>query len=351
MTSWSLTILFIHLWLTALICLYFYSIDQRTRLYALFSYLFGPFSCARAEKRQIIKNNTTNSVATTGAQILNHTPPKSNSSSTLVSKLDSMYFDKNTNSLTPSLNNYLNNKNNDYNNNDNDISGDIIETATKDSQLNSTKLLLIENTNDLDLVVKKTYCDKKHKCALHSATVGNDSYLWQKWIESHVPSSILILIKLSWLLYTLVMQSALMVTIGYFTYVTYAELEVEDSLSGEIGNLHRHGFNSVVAIIDLVLLAYPVRILHFVYTSAYGWAYAIVTFFYWIQNPKLNIVYEQVDYGKPLTIAFYYLMLTLLTFIMQIMHFFAYQFKLYLREKYLSVKLKCVSNNNNSNIN
>lgn len=190
---------------------------------------------------------------------------------------------------------------------------------------------------------KFTFCDNKANCYLPSSSCTSDSASWKLWIEAHVPTVILILIKTSWLLYNLIVISAIVVTTGYFTYVTIMDIEPEPTWIAEIGNLHRHGVNSLVAVIDMVVLAYPVRVLHFVYTSFYGWLYALVTFIYWSQNPKVNIIYEQIDYNKPLLILFYYTLLTGLTFVMQIFHFLAYQFKLYLKEKYLLVKKNCFS--------
>ncbi|RNA08552.1 hypothetical protein BpHYR1_009582 [Brachionus plicatilis] len=57
MTSWSLTILFIHLWLSAFITLYFYSIDQKTILSRFFRFVFGPFSCSRKVENVHFQNN------------------------------------------------------------------------------------------------------------------------------------------------------------------------------------------------------------------------------------------------------------------------------------------------------
>lgn len=58
MTSWSLTILLIHLWLSAFIVLYFYSVNQKTRLTSLFTCLFGPISCANMKTHTRAKNTS-----------------------------------------------------------------------------------------------------------------------------------------------------------------------------------------------------------------------------------------------------------------------------------------------------
>jgi hypothetical protein len=100
----------------------------------------------------------------------------------------------------------------------------------------------------------------------------------------------------------------------------------------------------------LILLGYPVRLLHFVYVNAYGWLYALVTFVYFIIDPKNNIIYEQIDYNQPLLILIAYFFLTILVFVMQTFHFLAYQLKVSIKESYL---LKCSNNtiNNNDNNN
>lgn len=277
MTSWSLTILFVHLWLSAFITLYFYSIDQKTILSRFFRFLFGPFSCSRK-----INNKSVNIVA-----------------------------------------------NNEFS-----------ETFIR-NQANTESETVIKSPS---IINKKTYCDNQHNCQLPSSYAATNSEAWNLWIQAHVPKALLVLIKISWLLYNIIVISAIVVTTGYFSYAFIMDMETEPTWIAEIGNLHRHGFNSLVAIVDIILLAYPVKILHFVYTCAYGWCYAIVTFIYWTLNPKKNIVYEQIDYGKPIQIMVIFTMLTILTFLMQMIHFFAYQLKLYLKDKYLEMKKNCFSN-------
>lgn len=295
MTSWSLTILFIHLWISAFIVLYFYSINQKTLLARFFTCLFGPFSCSKANNRaRVVSNN------------MPLTRPD-------LAELEHLNSAKNTCKIAT-----------------------IIELdppkRTDESQSGTSQPLR-----------NITYCVNKSNCQLPSSTVTSNAEAWKLWVDTHVPNVVLVLIKVSWLLYNQIVITAIVVTIGYFTYVIIMDIEAEPTWIAEVGNLHRHGINSLVAIIDLVILAYPVRILHFLYTSLYGWTYAVVTFMYWMQNPKENIVYEQIDYNKPFLIFFYYMMLTMLTFLMQTFHFFAYQLKLYLKEKYLLVKKNCFS--------
>jgi hypothetical protein len=103
--------------------------------------------------------------------------------------------------------------------------------------------------------LEKTYCSNKSKCQLPSSKIiVSDTASWQLWIDVHVPTFILILMKISWLLYNLIVISAILVTIGYFTYVNLNGLKMEPTWITEIGNLHRHGVNSLVAVVDVVSL-------------------------------------------------------------------------------------------------
>jgi hypothetical protein len=324
MTSWSLMILLIHLWLTAFIVLYFYSIDKNTRMYALFSLLFGPFSCSK-----------------TGRSLKSSAKP---SNGNFITKIVAVCFGKKDNpsqiESTPSTR------------------ADIVQSSHKEGEVlevlidrveigvKTQEVTFDENETVVDVAEKsvwasRTYCDNKGRCQMPSHEVGTDAKRWREWIHTHVPRVVLFIIKLSWLLYNNIVVSATVVTVGYFTFVSICGYQFDSTWMAELGNLHRHGFNSVVAIIDLILLAYPVRILHFVYTASYGWIYALVTFFYWLTNTKENIVYEQIDYNKPVMVMSYYVLLTMMTFFMQMLHFFAYQLKLSLREKYLKCRLNC----------
>lgn len=58
MTSWSLTILFIHLWLSDFIVLYFYSVSKKSIIYSIFAYLCGPFSCSKVKESESSKTSS-----------------------------------------------------------------------------------------------------------------------------------------------------------------------------------------------------------------------------------------------------------------------------------------------------
>lgn len=339
MTSWSLTILLLHLWTSAFIVVYFYSIDKKSCLSRFFSFLFGPFSCSKRHPLKIDPINTETSTNTFGNTLKFWKTGKNReiaqiSSSAKGQDATDMEIKKFI-ELNEAANNFekveliMENKQ------------VILPTENTDkTQENDLSSIKIDRENESTISkLNKTLCDNQ-SCKFVKSTTTEDAAQFKLWFYSHVPCFILNLIKISWLLYNLIIISALLVTIGYFAHVRLLGLEVENTLLGEVGNFHRHGINSIVALIDLVLMAYPVRLLHFIYTAFYGWLYAFVIFIYWYQNPKKNIVYEQIDYGKPFHMIGMYILLTFVTFIMQTFHFAAYKLKLLIKEKVCDCYLK-----------
>lgn len=322
MTSWSLTILFVHLWIAAFISLYFYSINNKSGLAKFFSYLFGPFSCSRPVVVDIPSRH-------------NH-KHKSCFSSIEFRKI----FSKKTETLPnhPSAQNpegatkinLLSAKQHPIRIESKNISSDI--------EANNEIIFFPQQTIESSTVIKssshQTYCDNKSHCHLPSSYAISNAQTWKLWVDTHVPNFVLILIKISWLLNNIVAISALIVTTIYFGYAYIVDLEAEPTWAHELGNVHRHGINSLVALVDVIMLAYPVRILHFIYVMIYGWVYAFVTFLYWLSNPKEHVVYDLIDYKNPIKIVFGYVFLTILVFLMQITHFLAYRLKVLIRSKY-----------------
>lgn len=220
-----------------------------------------------------------------------------------------------------------------------------------DSELGANQIIFLPNNQQSKLTKNshRTYCINKSSCNIPSSIVISNKHSWKLWVDSHVPNFVLILIKVSWLLNNLVAISALIVTCIYFSYAYIFDLNAEPSWAHELGNVHRHGINSLVALVDVIMLGYPIRILHFVYVIIYGWVYAAVTFLYWLQNPKENVIYDQIDYRNPLKLGFCYLFLTILVFLMQVTHFLAYRLKVLIRVKYFdNPECECLNMNTES---
>lgn len=193
MTSWSLAVLFFHLWTSAFICLYFYTINNKSCLTQFFSYLFGPFSCSRSL-------NKNRSFVSCSFKPENKNPESvSNPEEQVTVQLDSK----------------------------------IDEVAQEQPQV-------VENS-----FKTFTYCDNQAKCNIPSSSVISNATAWKLWIDSHVPSGILVLIKISWLLNNIVVISAIVVSLVYISYVYFANFPLEPSWASELGNWHRHGINSI----------------------------------------------------------------------------------------------------------
>ncbi len=241
--------LFLHLWSSAFIVLYFYSIDKNSCLNSLFSYIFGPFSCTRQQRVDSVPQYSS---------IKFHKFIRIFSSN----KSRTVTIDA-TDSERPQVENKLLDQSSTPINNKVEFSLD------KTNQVN-IQLDNVDNTAKNDAKLNKTLCHNQANCRLPSSSAVADADQYKMWYYSHVPRFILYLMKFSWLLYNIIIISAILVTVGYFTHVNLAGLVVESTLFGEVGNFHRHGINSIVALVDLLLMAYPVRILHFVYTAVYG---------------------------------------------------------------------------------
>lgn len=326
MTSWSLTILFVHLWIAAFISLYFYSINDKSRLAKFFSYLFGPFSCSRPAVDIPSRHNHKHKSCFSSIEIRK----------IFFKKTETLNLPNHSTTQNPegaTKINLLSAKQHPIRIETKNISTDI-EANNEIIFFPQQACSLGQGSTVTRSTSQQTYCDNKSHCNIPSSYAISNAQAWKLWIDTHVPNIILILIKISWLLNNIVAISALIVTTIYFGYAYIVDLEAEPTWAHELGNVHRHGINSLVALVDVIMLAYPIRILHFIYVMIYGWVYAFVTFLYWLSDPKEHVVYDLIDYKNPLTIVFGYIFLTILVFLMQITHFLAYRLKVLIKTKY-----------------
>jgi len=149
----------------------------------------------------------------------------------------------------------------------------------------------------------------------------------------HLPFIMRIFIRFSWLSYNLISIAAIVVTVSYFSYVYVTELQVEPNIITEIGNMHRHGINSLVTIVDVIILAYPVRIYHSFYTMLYGWMYTLVAFLYWLPDKENHVIYVTMDFNKPMLTLIGCIFLSSVTVFLQFIHYLVYRLKLYIRDR------------------
>ena len=100
--------------------------------------------------------------------------------------------------------------------------------------------------------------------------------------------------KLSWLLFIIGAEPAVLVTLLYWILLRGGDLS-----SG--GNLNTHLINGIVAILDLWIIGIPIHIFHVFYTFLFASTYAAFTGVYFAANgtglePGENYIYPVLDY-------------------------------------------------------
>ncbi|XP_059153671.1 protein rolling stone-like [Physella acuta] len=103
-------------------------------------------------------------------------------------------------------------------------------------------------------------------------------------------------LQLNWFLTTLSFDTAVVVTILYWTLV----------YTGRLGPLSMvtHAINSVYVISDIIIYAIPVRIFHVVYVALYALLYAIFSVIYYVckgtNTKSLPYIYKALDWSNTL---------------------------------------------------
>ena len=101
--------------------------------------------------------------------------------------------------------------------------------------------------------------------------------------------------KISWFLYETISLSAVIVTVVYFVAI-YPQLDGTNSFE----DISVHGINTVLVVFEMIVAAFPVRLLHGIYTIIFGLLYIIFSLIYWSQAPYKNIIYfDMLDWNRP----------------------------------------------------
>ena len=102
--------------------------------------------------------------------------------------------------------------------------------------------------------------------------------------------------KLTWLLGNIFYTFGIVVTVVYFAAVHQGGTSYHD--------LNMHAFNTVQIVIDIAIVARPIRLLHVIYPLGYGLCYIIFSVIFWSQDKVNNVLYVNVlDWNKPGTTA------------------------------------------------
>ena len=99
----------------------------------------------------------------------------------------------------------------------------------------------------------------------------------------------------------LIFARFLQVTLIYFSAIYPYELKHDNWwFVGSILDINLHGINSVIVLLDNIMSAIPVRILHVIYSIIFGMIYVIFTLIYYSKDPENNIPYViLLDWNHP----------------------------------------------------
>lgn len=132
-----------------------------------------------------------------------------------------------------------------------------------------------------------------------------------------------------WILYNVISSSALMVTLMFFVFI-WPDMKSSTGGIDEI-NLQLHGINTVIIVLEHLLSAVPVRLLHCVYPIIFGLVYVIFSAIYWGVNHD-NVMYPGVlDWNSPSkTVGILFLVALVVIPFFHIAFFILHKLKLYI---------------------
>ncbi|XP_076111606.1 uncharacterized protein LOC143079850 [Mytilus galloprovincialis] len=102
--------------------------------------------------------------------------------------------------------------------------------------------------------------------------------------------------KLTWIFYTIATTASVMVTFMFFAFLWP---QFDHSKGIDIINLQLHGINSVIVVVDLLISAVPVRLLHAVYAIIYGLIYITFTGIFFAAGNRSPIYPHVLDWRQP----------------------------------------------------
>lgn len=146
--------------------------------------------------------------------------------------------------------------------------------------------------------------------------------------------------KITWIFANVIYTSALMVTIVYYILIFNSEF------GGDFMDFNVHLISSVLILIDAVVVARPVRILHVLHPILYGLAYLLFSLVYWLKDKKHNILYENViNFNKPWLTTECVCAIGLIGVpTIHMLHFGIYRLRLFIYHNYCSFKARQYDN-------
>ena len=126
-------------------------------------------------------------------------------------------------------------------------------------------------------------------------TIENGRCCTWRFEQEQETRTIPIYMKISWCLFSIVSSSASVVTIVYFTAL-YPRVG-PGYISEEDINLHL--MNSVLVLLEYVISALPLRLLHIIYPELYGLTYVIFSYVYWTFDHSRVLYPGVLDWNYP----------------------------------------------------
>ena len=137
-------------------------------------------------------------------------------------------------------------------------------------------------------------------------------------------------VKLDWLLFDIVCLAAFTVTLVYFIGL-YPQETTKPPL---IEDINVHAMNLVTVILDLLLGAMPVRLLHVIYPIIYGLVYTVFSLIYWSGDHSRVIYPKILDWNHPgMTAAIIAGLVVVGMPLLQAAIFVVYKLKLYVHRR------------------
>ena len=103
-------------------------------------------------------------------------------------------------------------------------------------------------------------------------------------------------VKCSWILFNMCTGTTPVVSAVYFC-VLYPQMH--HSLS--FYDMQTHAVTLLVVIIELFVSSFPVRILHFIHASLFGFSYVLFSIFFWLADREHHILYGFIlNWNKPI---------------------------------------------------
>ncbi|KAJ8918719.1 hypothetical protein NQ315_015039 [Exocentrus adspersus] len=145
-----------------------------------------------------------------------------------------------------------------------------------------------------------------------------------------------------WVLYTIGTPLAFGITFMYWVVIYDARKMTFDAM-----NYFVHGNNSIMMMLDLWMVAHPIRILHFVYPAVLGFAYTIFSIIYFVEGgiakDGSKCIYRILDWDKPLSTALTCVGVTVFLVFLHCMAFLVYKLRITLYERCCSPKQEAPS--------